>query len=48
MDKNRGAEYEDDTINDLSPRKIGIKKALLSQEASDLLEKGAAHGSLGK
>ncbi|RXG68200.1 Leucine-rich repeat flightless-interacting protein 2 [Armadillidium vulgare] len=39
-------ERTSDTIMDLSPRKIGVKKALLSQEASELLSKGAAKGSL--
>ncbi|XP_042206420.1 uncharacterized protein LOC121855512 isoform X2 [Homarus americanus] len=37
---------EEDDMDDLSPRKIAVKKALISQEAAELLEKGAAKGSL--
>ncbi|XP_071553032.1 uncharacterized protein [Panulirus ornatus] len=40
------SEKEDDDMDDLTPRKIAVKKALLSQEAAELLEKGAAKGSL--
>lgn len=39
-------ERRDDTLNALSPRQIAVKKALLSHEASELLAKGAARGSL--
>lgn len=42
------SEKEDDDMNDLSPRKIAVKKVLLSQEASELLSKGSAQGSLGE
>ncbi|KAK4326870.1 hypothetical protein Pmani_002640 [Petrolisthes manimaculis] len=46
-DETKAAEKkEDDDLDDLSPRKIAVKKALVSQEASELLSKGAAHGSL--
>lgn len=41
------SEKEDD-MDDLSPRKIAVKKVLLSQEASELLSKGSAQGSLGE
>ncbi|KAK7026759.1 Leucine-rich repeat flightless-interacting protein [Halocaridina rubra] len=37
---------EFDDMDDLTPRKIAVKKVLLSQEAAELLEKGAAKGSL--
>ncbi|KAK3867063.1 hypothetical protein Pcinc_027445 [Petrolisthes cinctipes] len=37
---------EEDDVEDLSPRKIAVKKALISQEAAELISKGAAHGSL--
>lgn len=40
------AEEEDD-VDDLSPRKLSVKKVLVSQEAAELLSKGAAQGSLG-
>ena len=38
---------EDDDVDDLSPRKLSVKKVLVSQEAAELLSKGAAQGSLG-
>ena len=38
---------EDDDVDDLSPRKLSVKKVLVSQEAAELLSKGAAKGSLG-
>lgn len=37
---------EDDDVDDLSPRKLSVKKVLVSQEAAELLSKGAAKGSL--
>ncbi|XP_064102239.1 cingulin-like isoform X3 [Macrobrachium nipponense] len=37
---------EFDDMDDLTPRKIAVKKVLLSQEAAELLGKGAAKGSL--
>ncbi|XP_047497398.1 protein Daple-like isoform X2 [Penaeus chinensis] len=43
------AKDEDDEfadMDDLTPRKIAVKKALLSQEAAELLSKGAAQDSL--
>ncbi|KAK8736166.1 hypothetical protein OTU49_004855 [Cherax quadricarinatus] len=39
-------ESEKEDVDDLSPRKIFVKKALISQEAAELLAKGAAKGSL--
>lgn len=41
------AEEEDDDVDDLSPRKLSVKKVLVSQEVAELLSKGAAQGSLG-
>ena len=41
-------ERQDETIMDLSPRKIAVRKALLSKEAAELLKSGGADGSLGK
>lgn len=43
--KDEDDEFAD--MDDLTPRKIAVKKALLSQEAADLLSKGAAQDSLG-
>lgn len=40
-------EEEDDDVDDLSPRKLSVKKVLVSQEVAELLSKGAARGSLG-
>ncbi|XP_063609592.1 cingulin-like protein 1 isoform X2 [Penaeus indicus] len=42
--KDEDDEFAD--MDDLTPRKIAVKKALLSQEAADLLSKGAAQDSL--
>ncbi|XP_042869383.1 transcriptional regulator ATRX-like isoform X2 [Penaeus japonicus] len=42
--KEEDDEFAD--MDDLTPRKIAVKKALLSQEAADLLSKGAAQDSL--
>nr|XP_045582111.1 uncharacterized protein LOC123745541 isoform X2 [Procambarus clarkii] len=39
-------ESEKEEVEDLSPRNIFVKKALISQEAAELLAKGAAKGSL--
>lgn len=47
-DERRAEVEEEDDVEDLSPRKIAVKKALISQEAAELLSKGAACGSLGK
>lgn len=44
-DESEDSETEDD-MNSLAPRKLAVKKCLLSQEASELLSKGAAAGSL--
>lgn len=44
-DESEDSETEDD-MNSLAPRKLAVKKCLLSQEASELLAKGAAAGSL--
>lgn len=44
--KDEDDEFAD--MDDLTPRKIAVKKALLSQEAADLLSKGAAQDSLGR
>lgn len=41
------AVEEDDDVDDLSPRKLSVKKVLVSQEVGELLSKGAARGSLG-
>ncbi|KAG0717761.1 Leucine-rich repeat flightless-interacting protein 2 [Chionoecetes opilio] len=38
---------EEDDVDDLSPRKLHVKKVLVSQEAAELISKGAARGSLG-
>lgn len=46
-DERRAEVEEEDDVEDLSPRKIAVKKALISQEAAELLSKGAACGSLG-
>lgn len=40
-------EEDDDDVDDLSPRKLSVKKVLVSQEVAELLSKGAARGSLG-
>ncbi|XP_050695645.1 myosin-11-like isoform X2 [Eriocheir sinensis] len=40
------AAEEDDDVDDLSPRKLSVKKVLVSQEVGELLSKGAARGSL--
>jgi len=44
-DESEDSETESD-MNSLAPRKLAVKKCLLSQEASELLSKGAAAGSL--
>ncbi|XP_050710306.1 leucine-rich repeat flightless-interacting protein 2-like [Eriocheir sinensis] len=40
------AAEEGDSVDDLSPRKLSVKKVLVSQEVGELLSKGAARGSL--